>query len=115
MGRAARQAGMFQRRSTMVRHIVMLNFKEGFSAEENRKNAEQVKFLLEGLKKTIPGIMEFKVIIDALPTSDRDIVFNTLFESVEALAAYQIHPEHVRVASYAASVLRNRACIDYYE
>lgn len=97
----------------MIRHIVMVNYKEGFSPEQNRKNAERVKFLLEGLKDVIPGIIEFDVVIDALPTSDKDIVFHTLFESVEALAAYQVHPAHVEVASFVASVMRNRTCIDY--
>lgn len=99
----------------MIRHIVMLNFKEGLSPEENKKNAERVKFLLEGLKDTIPGIIDFQVHIDALPTSDKDIVLNTLFESVETLAAYQIHPDHVRIASFVASVMCNRTCIDYHE
>ena len=99
----------------MVRHIVMLNFKEGFSTAENRLNAEKVKSLLEGLKGVIPGIIEFRVVIDALPTSDTNLVLNTLFESAEAFAAYQVHPEHVRVASYVASVMRNRTCIDYDE
>lgn len=99
----------------MIRHIVMVSFKDGFSPAENRKNAEQVKSRLEGLKNTIPGIIEFNVYIDALPSSNRDIVFNTLFESVEALAAYQVHPDHVRVASFVASVVQDRTCIDYYE
>ena len=97
----------------MIRHIVMLNFKAGFSPEQNRKHAEQVKQLLEGLKGVIPGIIEFDVIIDSLPTGDRDIVFNTLFESVEALAAYQAHPAHVEIAAFVRSVMHNRACIDY--
>ena len=97
----------------MQGHIVMLNFKDGFSHEENRKNAEQVKFSLERLKTMIPGIIEFTVYIDKLPTSDKDVVFNTLFESVETLAAYQVHPDHVRIAAYVASVMQNRTCIDY--
>ena len=99
----------------MVRHIVMLNFKEGFSPAKNREHAEKVRSLLEGLKNVIPGIVEFRVIIDALPTSDKDLVFNTLFESVETLAAYQTHPSYVHVASYVASTMCNRMCIDYYE
>lgn len=99
----------------MIRHIVMVNYKEGFSPDENRENAKQIKCLLEGLKDVIPGIIEFNVIIEALPTSDKDIVFNTLFESVETLAAYQVHPAHVEVASFVASVMQNRTCIDYYE
>ena len=99
----------------MVRHIIMLDFAEGFSDRENRVNAEKVKRLLEALKDTIPGIVEFKVIIDVLPTGNRDIVFNTLFESAEALAAYQVHPAHVEAAEFVASVMRNRSCIDYLE
>ena len=99
----------------MVRHIVMVSFRDGVSPERNRNNAEQVKARLEGLKDMIPGIIEFEVIIDTLPTSNRDIVFNTLFESVEALAAYQVHPAHMRVAEFVASVVKDRTCIDYLE
>lgn len=99
----------------MIRHIVMVNYKEGFSPEQNRENAKQVEHLLEGLKDVIPGIIEFDVIIDALPSSDKDIVFNTLSESVEALAAYKIYPAHMEVASFVASVMWSRTCIDYHE
>ena len=99
----------------MIRHIVMFNFREGFTPEENRQNAQQVKARLEGLKSVIPGIVEFDVIIDALPTSNKDVVLNTLFVSVDALAAYQVHPAHEEVSKFVGSVMRNRACIDYYE
>ena len=99
----------------MVRHIVLLSYKDGFSPEQNRHHAEQIKRQLEGLKSIISGIIEFDVIIDALPTSNRDVVLNTLFESTEALDAYQVHPEHVKVASFVGSVMTNRACIDYDE
>ena len=99
----------------MVRHIVTLNFTEGFNDSENRANAKKVKQKLEALKDVIPGIIEFRVIIDCLPSGNRDIVFNTLFESVEALAAYQVHPAHLEVAAFVASVMRNRTCVDYFE
>ena len=99
----------------MIRHIVMFNYKEGFSAQENRENAEQAKQRLLALKDIIPGIVDFKVIIDVLPSGDRDIVLNTLFESEAALAVYQTHPEHVRAAAFVASVMHNRACVDYHE
>ncbi|MCD8139037.1 MAG: Dabb family protein [Planctomycetaceae bacterium] len=99
----------------LVRHIVALRYADGFTPEENKKNAQKVKTELESLKNIIPGIVEFKVITDALPSSNMDIVFNTLFESADTLAAYQVHPEHVRVAAYVRSVMRDRSCIDYYE
>ena len=99
----------------MVRHIVIWNFKEGFSDTEKRQNALTVKTELENLKKVIEGIIELEVFIDALPSSNRDIVLNSLFEDENALSLYQIHPEHKRVSAYVGTVLQDRTCIDYYE
>ncbi|HCQ89681.1 MAG TPA: stress protein [Clostridium sp.] len=99
----------------MVRHIVTWNYKDGFSEEENKENATKVKNELEAVVEKINGIIELKVHINALSSSNRDIVLNSLFESEEALAAYQIHPEHKRVSSFIGSVMKNRTCIDYIE
>lgn len=81
----------------MVRHIVMWNFKDGFTDEENIHNARSVKTQLEALSCTIPGIVSLEVITTALKSSNRNIVLNSLFENEKALENYQIHPEHVRV------------------
>ena len=99
----------------MVRHIILLSYREGFSPEENRRNAEKVKAQFAEMKNLVPGIIEFEVIIDPLPTSNKDVIFNSLFESVEALADYQVHPNHVRVAAFVTSVMQERICFDYYE
>ena len=99
----------------VIRHIVTWNFKEGISDTENRQNALTVKTELENLKKVIKGIIELKVFTDALPSSNRDLVLNSLFDDEKALSEYQIHPEHKRVSAYVGTVLQNRACIDYYE
>lgn len=99
----------------MIRHIVMWNFKEGFTSEQNIANAGKVKEGLEGLAGVIPGIIKMEVVIEALKTSNRDIVLNSLFVSRAALAAYQIHPDHVRVSEYVGTVMMNRTCIDYLE
>ena len=99
----------------MVRHIAMWNFKVGFSDEENLHNAQTLKAEWENLSSVIEGIVSFEVIISALKSGNRDIMLNSLFTDAEALAAYQVHPEHVRVNKYAANVLTNRACVDYLE
>ena len=99
----------------MVRHIVAWNYKEGFSETENRENAQKVKDELEALTQYIDGIVELKVYINTLASGNKDIVLNSLFQSEEALADYQIHPEHKRVSSFVGTVVQNRACIDYYE
>lgn len=99
----------------MVRHIVMWNFKDDFTDEENTHNAQRVKTELEALSSTIPGIVSLEVMISKLKSSNRDIVLNSLFEDEEMLANYQIHPDHVRVSAYVGAVLMNRSCIDYFE
>jgi len=99
----------------MVRHIVAWNFKEGFTAEQNRQNAQRIKNMLEALPQCIDGIAEMKVCINTLPTGNRDAVLNSLFVSEQALADYQVHPEHRKVSAFVGTVMQNRCCIDYVE
>jgi len=99
----------------MLRHIVAWNFKEGFTDEQNRENALKVKSELESLINHIDGLVEIRVFIDQLPSSTRNIVLNSLLRDEEALAVYQAHPEHQRVATFVASVTRDRVCVDYLE
>ncbi len=99
----------------MVRHIVAWNYADGFTDDENRKNAEIMKKELENLKDLINGIVEIKVYINPMDTSDSDILLDSTFESEEALKAYIIHPEHVRVGTnYVKPVVKNRKCIDLF-
>lgn len=100
----------------MVRHIVLWNRKDGFSPEQRRANAEKVKAELETAAAKIGGVTAFSVIIDVLPSGgNRDVILNSLFESEEALQAYQDHPDHKRAGAFVRDVMTNRACIDYHE
>lgn len=99
----------------MVRHIVMWNFKEGFTKEQNINNANKIKLELENLVNLIDGIKSLTVETAPLPSSNRDVILNSLFENEEALNNYIVHPEHVRVGGLVRSVLKNRAAIDYHE
>lgn len=97
----------------MIRHIVVLRHRDGFAPEEKREIARKIQRELDRLKDVIPGITEFAVHIDLLPTSNADLLIDSLFVSEAALAAYQVHPEHVRAADYIRSVMKDRTCIDY--
>ncbi len=98
----------------MVKHIVAWNYAEGFTAEENKKNALEMKRELENLINLIPGIISINLYIEPLSTSESDLVLDSVFENEEALAAYITHPEHVRVGTnYVKPVTRNRKCIDF--
>lgn len=62
----------------------------------------------------IPGLVDIHVNIDALPSSNADLMLDTTFESTEALKGYSTHPAHVAVAnSKVRPYYKNRVCLDY--
>lgn len=99
----------------MVKHIIGWDFADGFSAEENKKNAERMKVELENLKNQIDGIISIKLTYQPVDTSDSEILLDSSFESEEALKAYTIHPAHVKVATeFVRPFVKNRRCFDFY-
>ena len=97
----------------MIQHIVAWDYADGFSDVENKQHAQKMKDELEALAKIVDGIVELNVIIEPLPSSSRDIVLYSVFGSEEKLKAYQVHPEHERIAAFIGTVMTNRVCIDY--
>ena len=97
-----------------LKHIVMWNYSPEFSAEQNKENAARIKSELEALAGVIDGLIDINVEFPIKQSSDFDIVLDSLFESEEALKAYQVHPEHIKVASFIKHVLKDRKCIDYF-
>lgn len=97
----------------MVKHIVAWNWADHLPEEEKEKNARLMKKELENLINLIPGIISIKLYTKPLQSSDSDLLLDSEFESEEALNAYQVHPEHVRVGNnYVRPVVKNRKCID---
>lgn len=94
----------------MIKHIILWNFQEGKGSEEDKL---KIKNGLEELKNKIPGIVEIEVITNPIAGSNAEIMLNSTFESVDALNNYQIHEEHVNVATFVKSVTCNRMCMDY--
>ena len=99
----------------MIRHIVTWNFKDGFTENENKENAQKIKSTLESLAQIIDGVIELNVHIDPLPSSNRDLLLNSLFQSEAALSTYQTHPEHKKIGTFIGTVMQNRSCVDYLE
>lgn len=99
----------------MVKHIVMWNFIENVATvtSEREEAGRRVKELLEGLKDKVLGVVELRVVINEMESSNRDIALISMFESAEALKNYQTHPEHVAAGKYIRSVTCDRACLDY--
>ena len=68
----------------------------------------------EGLKGKVPGIVEIKVEINGLASSNADLMLDSTFENEEALKGYSVHPEHVKVATEKVRPFTAiRSCFDY--
>ena len=98
----------------MVKHIILWQLKEEYSAEEKETIKKEIKCGLEGLKGIVPGLIEIFVQTKCLSSSNADLMLNSTFESEEALKSYAIHPAHVKVADGKDSpFVQLRACIDF--
>ena len=98
----------------MVKHVILWTLKDELSVEEKQKVKAEIKEGLEGLAGKIPGLIDIKVFIDGLDSSNADLMLDSSFESVEALKGYAIHPGHVAVADgKVRPYTKIRSCFDY--
>lgn len=98
----------------MVKHLVSWKFKPEVSEEKRAQIAAEFNERLQALKEVAEGVVEVKVIAPPLATSTVDIVLDSTFESAEALAAYQVHPDHVAAAGACVKpYMTDRTCCDY--
>ncbi len=97
----------------MVKHIILWTLKEEFNTEEIKL---EMKKSLEALVGIVPGLLELKVQIEKLPTSNADVMLYSVLESEEALKGYAVHPAHVEVAdTKVRPYTQTRSCIDFVE
>lgn len=91
----------------MVKHIVFWRLKDG-------DTAVRLKGMLEGLRAHIPEIRELEVGLNLNPSDAAwDVALYSVFDSMDALRAYQMHPEHLKVARFLGEVTLERAVVDY--
>ena len=98
----------------MVKHVILWQLKDEFSEEEMAVVKAGIKEGLEGLVGKVPGLIELKVNIEPLPTSNADLMLDSTLESFDALKAYAIHPAHVAVADGKVRPnVKTRVVMDY--
>lgn len=98
----------------MVKHVILWTLKNEYSDEQKKEIKKDIKSGLEGLNGKIPGLVDIKVNIDGLDSSNADLMLDSTFEDEASLKGYAVHPEHVAVADgkvrpYTAI----RSCLDY--
>ena len=94
----------------MVTHIVFWKLKE----EDKATNARRIKESLEALVGVIPGLVEMRV-GENINGGEYDLALCSRFESMEALHAYDCHPEHLKVRAFVSQVRTQRAAVDFVE
>ena len=98
----------------MIKHLVLWTLKDYAEGASKQENARKVKAMLEDMRGRIPGILKLEVGLNVEPSdSASDISLYTEFESREALHAYQIHPDHMKVKDFLPLVRTERRVIDY--
>ena len=95
----------------MVKHIILWKLKDEHNNNEVKTG---IKNGLEGLMGVIPSLVEIKVEIDALESSNADVMLYSVFEDEAALKGYAVHPEHVKVAdTKVRPYTAVRSCMDF--
>lgn len=93
----------------MLTHIVLFKFKDKSPETLNR-----AKDMLMGLKGVVPELRYIEVGIDILHSErSSDLSLITRFDSMEDMKKYQVHPEHVKVLDFLATVRESAVAADY--
>ena len=98
----------------MITHIVIWKLKNKTHPVSQCEDALAIKNALENLAGKIPGLLRIEVGFDySEKETAGDIVLVSEFESREALAQYQNHPEHVKVGEIVRPRTFDRRMIDF--
>ncbi len=93
----------------MVKHIVFWKVRDD---EEKRANMEQMRQKLTALVGVVPGLRSAEVGFN-VKDGGFDLALYSEFDSMDALAGYQVHPAHLEVKKFVHSVITDRTAVDY--
>jgi quinol monooxygenase YgiN len=97
----------------MLRHIVSWKLK-ATDAQTKAAHAAEIRRRLDSLIPVVPHIQRLTLGIDTADTAGNwDLVLIADYQDAAALAAYQTHPEHQKVAAYIRTVIAERCCVDF--
>ena len=98
----------------MVKHVILWVLKDEYTAEQKEEIKRGIKEGLEGLQGRIPGLLEIRVNVNPLASSNCDVMLDSTFVDEASLSGYTVHPEHVAVATTKVRPFTaNRVCMDY--
>ena len=98
----------------MIRHVILWKLKESLTPEEKKQISKDIKKNLEDLVGKVPGLIRLEIGTTPLPSSNADLMLDSVLENEDALKGYQTHPSHVKAAdTYVRPYTEVRMCLDY--
>lgn len=97
----------------MVKHIVLFKLKEELPLDEKKNIMNQFKSAIEALPAQISFIREIEVGLNMNSSETWDIALYSVFDNLDDVKAYAVHPAHVAAAKILATAKENRSCVDY--
>ena len=98
----------------MIRHVVMWKLKDSAEGKSREENIELIRKELYALLPIIPEIKKMEIGFDVKRTdASADLVLETEFDSLDTLAIYAEHPEHLAVGAFVRAVTNTRVVIDF--
>ncbi|GAA3931520.1 Dabb family protein [Microbacterium soli] len=97
----------------MIRHVVSWKLAEPDAARRGEQ-AEKVARRLNALMGVVPELRAVSAGANvAHPEANWDVALVADVDSLEDLAAYQVHPAHKEVGAYIGSVAASRVAVDF--
>lgn len=100
----------------MTKHIILWQLNDNLTEQEKLSVKREIKNDLEDLKGKIEGLVDIKVNIHPLPSSNCDLMLDSTFVDEAAYKGYVVHPLHVDIAQNKVKpVVKTRLCLDFEE
>ncbi len=98
----------------MIKHIVMWKLKDVAHGNDSETNGNLIRKKLMALSGKIPGMTVIEVGFDmSQGESSADVVLYSEFTNRQALAEYQVNPEHEALKPFIGEATTDRRIVDY--
>ena len=99
----------------MLKHIVMWKFNEEAAGKTKEENLAIVTRELLALMGKVPQLVDIQAGPDVLKTpASYDMALICTFRNVDDMLAYQVNPDHKKVAAYISKAACGRVTADFY-
>ena len=98
----------------MVKHMILWKLDEKLTSEEKQKVLTDAKRELEALVGKVEGLIDLKLQIEGLASSNADMMLDSTLENEDALKAYQVNEFHQAAANnFVRPFTTQRLCLDF--